>query len=112
MNESNVDFGLIDKLFVPSYFNHFPVSECTIQSDREPNVYYGAAKYMVLAVNSDNSAERKISVCTPYVYRDADVLYLGWADCYWKYPYGNLELSCLETDFTVVGFRRLHDDTK
>lgn len=102
----------IYKLFTPSTKENFPESDCTIQDDREPDVYNSDKKYLCLIVDSRFQHDYRVTLMTPYICKYDGKNEYGWIDCLFRQPHTNVENSVRLENEIVVGFQEFAESNE
>lgn len=97
--------------FIYSSEKNFPKDSCTVQDEKEKDVYYGNDIYMVLYIDKRFKSEKSITYAKPYIYDEHDGTFsYGWEAEYSSEVFGNVENSCQFYDEFVVGFIKVDDE--
>ena len=79
---------MIEELKAIGFISDFPKHECTIQDEREPEVFLGTEDYWIILKSTEFSDEYRILKCKPYTAEDDSTVYFGWTD-QWGNPFSN-----------------------
>lgn len=100
------------KIFIPSTKENFPELECTIQNEREPEVYDSDKKYLCLIIDARFKHDYRVTLMNPYICKYDGKIEYGWVDCSFKQPHTNIENSVRLENEVVVGFREFVESKK
>lgn len=93
------------KLFKQSTKENFPESECTMQDERDSEVYNSDKKYLCLIIDDRFKHDYRITLMTPYICKHDGKVEYGWVDCLFQQPHTNIENSVRLEHEIVVGFQ-------
>jgi hypothetical protein len=97
--------------FTYSSKENFPIDECVIQDEREPDVFNANTVYQVLYIDLRFPKEKMITYAKPYVWNDENgISRFGWISTYTSEIFGNVENSCQFYDEFVIGFIRANEN--
>jgi len=92
------------KELISLFIDGFPESDCTIQDDREPEIFNGNTAYWVLMKDKRFENEFTVMKLSPYVYRGDDELLYGWTDGQNVYDNAENPIHC--DDRQVIGIHK------
>lgn len=96
----------VEKLFISSTNGHFPVKECAIPDENEPNVFYSKKLYTCLVIDTRFvGSYQVIHHCRPYICTSTDgtETLFGWLNADNRVT-DNLWQSIHMDDECVIGF--------
>jgi hypothetical protein len=100
-----MNFKKIESKFIKATKLNFPVKECTIQTMKDFNMFHSNQEYLCVLINTEDSNERVITPCIPYIHIEKGGVTLGWYSSRKDAGYANLEDSFdMLNSYVVVGF--------
>lgn len=97
--------------FIYPDIDFFPEEDCTVQNERESDVFESPNEYLVLYIDTRFPKEKCITYARPYIYKEEDgSKTYGWIANNSQLILSNIENSCRLEHEVVIGFIEVDDD--